>query len=44
VRKGIEPILQITCRDRNRVAIQGDLPGAAAPILAPAPAATVAVG
>ena len=27
---GIEPILQITCRDRNRIAIQGDLLGAAA--------------
>ena len=30
VREGIEPILQITCRDRNRIAIQGDLLGAAA--------------
>jgi methylenetetrahydrofolate reductase (NADPH) len=29
-RSGIEPILQITCRDRNRIAIQGDLLGAAA--------------
>jgi methylenetetrahydrofolate reductase (NADPH) len=27
---GIEPILQMTCRDRNRLAIQGDLLGAAA--------------
>jgi methylenetetrahydrofolate reductase (NADPH) len=27
---GIEPVLQITCRDRNRIAIQGDLLGAAA--------------
>ncbi len=27
---GIEPILQITCRDRNRIALQGDLMGAAA--------------
>jgi methylenetetrahydrofolate reductase (NADPH) len=27
---GIEPILQMTCRDRNRIAIQGDLLGAAA--------------
>ena len=27
---GIEPILQVTCRDRNRIAIQGDLMGAAA--------------
>lgn len=27
---GLEPILQMTCRDRNRIAIQGDLLGAAA--------------
>ncbi len=27
---GIEPILQITCRDRNRLALQGELMGAAA--------------
>lgn len=27
---GVEPILQMTCRDRNRLAIQGDLLGAAA--------------
>ncbi len=27
---GIEPILQMTCRDRNRLALQGDLMGAAA--------------
>jgi len=27
---GIEPILQITCRDKNRIALQGDLMGAAA--------------
>ncbi len=27
---GIEPILQIACRDRNRIALQGDLLGAAA--------------
>lgn len=27
---GVEPILQITCRDRNRLALQGDLLGAAA--------------
>lgn len=27
---GVEPILQITCRDRNRIAIQSDLIGAAA--------------
>lgn len=27
---GIEPILQVTCRDRNRIAIQSDLLGAAA--------------
>ena len=30
VRAGYEPILQVSCRDRNRIAIQGDLPGAAA--------------
>src|SRR5882672_5665051 len=30
VRNGIEPILQLTCRDRNRIALQGDLLGAAA--------------
>jgi methylenetetrahydrofolate reductase (NADPH) len=30
VRSGIEPILQMTCRDRNRLALQGDLLGAAA--------------
>jgi methylenetetrahydrofolate reductase (NADPH) len=29
-REGIEPILQITCRDRNRIALAGDLLGAAA--------------
>jgi methylenetetrahydrofolate reductase (NADPH) len=29
-REGIEPILQMTCRDRNRIALQGDLLGAAA--------------
>ena len=29
-RAGIEPILQITCRDRNRIALQSDLMGAAA--------------
>src|SRR6185295_13034656 len=27
---GIEPILQLTCRDRNRLALQGELMGAAA--------------
>ena len=27
--KGIEPIMQMTCRDRNRVVMQGDLLGAA---------------
>ncbi len=27
---GIEPVLQITCRDRNRIALQSDLMGAAA--------------
>jgi methylenetetrahydrofolate reductase (NADPH) len=30
VEEGIEPILQITCRDRNRIALQSDLLGAAA--------------
>jgi methylenetetrahydrofolate reductase (NADPH) len=30
VREGIEPILQLTCRDRNRLALQSDLLGAAA--------------
>src|SRR4051794_15886694 len=27
---GIEPVLQLTCRDRNRLALQSDLLGAAA--------------
>ena len=30
IREGIEPILQVTCRDRNRLALQSDLLGAAA--------------
>jgi len=30
VQEGIEPIMQITCRDRNRIALQSDLMGAAA--------------
>ncbi len=30
VANGIEPILQITCRDRNRIALQADLLGACA--------------
>ena len=30
VQNGIEPIFQMTCRDRNRLALQGDLLGAAA--------------
>ncbi len=30
VEQGIEPILQITCRDRNRIALQSDLISAAA--------------
>jgi methylenetetrahydrofolate reductase (NADPH) len=30
VRQGIEPVLQITCRDRNRIALQSLLLGAAA--------------
>jgi methylenetetrahydrofolate reductase (NADPH) len=29
-RAGVDPILQITCRDRNRIALQNDLLGAAA--------------
>lgn len=29
-REGIEPVLQFTCRDRNRLALQADLLGAAA--------------
>src|SRR4029077_4946354 len=30
LRNGVEPILQMTCRDRNRIALQGELLGAAA--------------
>ena len=30
LRQGIEPVLQMTCRDRNRIALQSDLLGAAA--------------
>jgi len=30
VRDGIDPVLQVTCRDRNRIALVGDLLGAAA--------------
>jgi methylenetetrahydrofolate reductase (NADPH) len=30
LQSGIEPILQMTCRDRNRIALQGDLIGALA--------------
>jgi methylenetetrahydrofolate reductase (NADPH) len=30
LREGIEPVLQLTCRDRNRLALQSDLLGAAA--------------
>jgi methylenetetrahydrofolate reductase (NADPH) len=29
-REGIEPVLQLTCRDRNRIALAGELMGAAA--------------
>ena len=29
VRNGVEPILQLTCRDRNRIALQAELLGAA---------------
>src|SRR5512142_824872 len=30
IRHGIEPILQLTCRDRNRIALQADILGSAA--------------
>ncbi len=30
IREGLEPVMQMTCRDRNRLAIQSDLLGAAA--------------
>src|SRR5262249_36648848 len=30
VQHGIEPVLQLACRDRNRIALQGELMGAAA--------------
>jgi methylenetetrahydrofolate reductase (NADH) len=30
MREGLEPVMQMTCRDRNRIAIQGDLLSAAA--------------
>jgi methylenetetrahydrofolate reductase (NADH) len=30
IREGLEPVLQMTCRDRNRMALQSDLLGAAA--------------
>ncbi|TSA11919.1 MAG: hypothetical protein D4R74_12345 [Betaproteobacteria bacterium] len=30
LQSGCEPVMQITCRDRNRIAIQGDILGAAA--------------
>jgi len=30
IQEGIEPVMHITCRDRNRIAIQSDLLGAAA--------------
>jgi methylenetetrahydrofolate reductase (NADPH) len=30
MREGIEPVIQMTCRDRNRIALQSDLLGAAA--------------
>jgi methylenetetrahydrofolate reductase (NADPH) len=29
-REGLEPVLQLTCRDRNRLALEGELMGAAA--------------
>ena len=30
MREGLEPVMQMTCRDRNRIAIQSDIIGAAA--------------
>jgi methylenetetrahydrofolate reductase (NADPH) len=30
LQQGLEPVMQMTCRDRNRIAIQADLLGAAA--------------
>ena len=30
IKEGLEPVMQMTCRDRNRIAIQADLLGAAA--------------
>jgi methylenetetrahydrofolate reductase (NADPH) len=30
MREGVEPVIQMTCRDRNRIALQSDLLGAAA--------------
>ncbi len=30
MREGLEPVMQMTCRDRNRIAIQADMLGAAA--------------
>ena len=30
MREGLEPVIQMTCRDRNRLAIQSDILGAAA--------------
>jgi methylenetetrahydrofolate reductase (NADH) len=30
IQQGIEPVLQLACRDRNRIALQGDLLGGAA--------------
>lgn len=30
IREGVEPVMQITCRDRNRIAIQSDVLGACA--------------
>ena len=30
LREGIEPVLQVTCRDRNRIALESDLLGASA--------------
>ena len=30
IQEGLEPVMQMTCRDRNRIAIQSDILGAAA--------------
>jgi methylenetetrahydrofolate reductase (NADPH) len=30
MQEGVEPVMQLQCRDRNRIALQSDLLGAAA--------------